>query len=92
MKIAKQTNQLQRIPLKNASPKDKLILDLTYIEEYSFWLDIKLLFQTLIVLFKKDSTEAFHRESNLVFEEYQPLEETETQQTAPGSEEISDSE
>ena len=58
----------------NTSPKDKLILDLTYIEEYSFWLDIKLLFQTLIVLFKKDSTEAFHREEELVFEEYQPPE------------------
>ena len=58
----------------NTSPKDKLILDLTYIEEYSFWLDIKLLFQTLIVLFKKDSTEAFHRGEELVFEEYQPPE------------------
>ena len=42
--------------------------------EYSFWLDIKLLFQTLIVLFKKDSTEAFHRGEELVFEEYQPPE------------------
>ena len=76
----------------NTSPKDKLILDLMYIEEYSFWLDIKLLFQTAIVLLKRDSTEAFHRESNLVFEEYQPPEEAETQQTAPGSEEISESE
>ena len=34
----------------NTSPKDKLILDLMYIEEYSFWLDIKLLFQTIIIL------------------------------------------
>lgn len=54
----------------NTSPKDKLILDLMYIEEYSFWMDIKLLFQTLIVLFKKDSTEAFHRENEIVFEAY----------------------
>lgn len=54
----------------NTSPKDKLILDLMYIEEYSFWLDIKLLFQTLIVLFKKDSTEAFRKEDELIFEEY----------------------
>lgn len=44
----------------NTSPKDKLILDLMYIEDYSFWLDIKLLLQTLIVLLKRDSTEAFH--------------------------------
>lgn len=54
----------------NTSPKDKLILDLMYIEEYSFWLDVKLLFQTLIVLFKKDSTEAFHKDSEMVFEAY----------------------
>ena len=54
----------------NTSPKDKLILDLMYIEEYSFWLDIKLLFQTLIILFKKDSTEAFKKEGELTFVEY----------------------
>lgn len=54
----------------NTSPKDKLILDLTYIEEYSFWLDLKLLFQTIIVLFKKDSTEAFHAQEDMIFEEY----------------------
>ena len=62
----------------NTSPKDKLILDLMYIEEYSFWLDLKLLFQTLIVLLKRDSTEAFHPEKNLMeFEEYQDEEEME---------------
>ena len=66
----------------NTSPKDKLILDLTYIEEYSFWLDIKLLFQTLIVLFKKDSTEAFHRGEELVFEEYQPPEQVKVSETS----------
>lgn len=54
----------------NTSPKDKLILDLMYIEEYSLWLDIKLIFQTLIIIFKKDSTEAFHKEEELMFEEY----------------------
>ena len=59
----------------NTSPKDKLILDLMYIEEYSIWLDVKLIFQTLIVLFKKDSTEAFNEEAGLAFEEYVPAEE-----------------
>lgn len=62
----------------NTSPKDKLVLDLLYIEEYSFWLDIKLMFQTLIVLFKKDSTEAFktgNSENEYVFEEYVPEQE-----------------
>ena len=43
----------------NTSPRDKLILDLMYIENYSIWKDIKLIFQTLIVFFKSDSTEAF---------------------------------
>ncbi len=41
----------------NTSPKDKLMLDLMYIENYSVWADFKLMFQTLIVLFKSDSTE-----------------------------------
>ncbi len=58
----------------NTTPRDKLILDLTYIEEYSFWLDIKLLFQTLIVLFKKDSTAAFKADKEYVTaEEYEKL-------------------
>ena len=43
----------------NTLPKDKLILDLIYIENYSIWLDIKLLFKTVIIFFKKDSTEGF---------------------------------
>jgi exopolysaccharide biosynthesis polyprenyl glycosylphosphotransferase len=58
----------------NTTPKDKLILDLTYIEEYSFWLDVKLLFQTLIVLFKKDSTAAFTTDKEYVTaEQYERL-------------------
>lgn len=39
--------------------KDKLILDLKYIENYSFLNDIKIMFQTLTVFFKKDSTQGF---------------------------------
>ena len=54
----------------NTSPKDKLVLDLMYIEEYSFWLDIKLIFQTLIVIFKKDSTEGFSQDLEAEYEEY----------------------
>ena len=41
----------------NTTPYDKLKLDLTYIENYSFWLDIKLLFLTFKILFQKDNTE-----------------------------------
>lgn len=47
----------------NTSPKDKLFLDLMYIENYSVWKDIKLLLQTLVVFFKSDSTEAFDEEA-----------------------------
>ena len=44
----------------NTSPKDKLILDLMYIESYSLWKDLQLIFQTLIVLLKSsESTEGF---------------------------------
>lgn len=41
----------------NTTPKDKLILDLMYIEKYSVWADILIMFQTLKVFFKSDSTE-----------------------------------
>lgn len=41
----------------NTTPKDKLILDLIYIEQYSIWVDLKLMLQTVKVLFKSDSTE-----------------------------------
>ena len=44
----------------NTSSRDKLILDLMYIENFSIFTDIRLLFQTLTVLFTaEDSTEAF---------------------------------
>ncbi len=43
----------------NTSPRDKLIMDLMYIENYSLWLDIKLIIFTVRVFFKKDSTEGF---------------------------------
>lgn len=43
----------------NTSPRDKLMMDISYIEGYSFWLDIKLILKTLTVFFRRDSTEAF---------------------------------
>ena len=55
----------------NTSPRDKLILDLMYIENYSIWKDVKLLFQTLIVLFKSDSTEAFKQKKEVEFVKYE---------------------
>jgi len=41
----------------NTTPYDKLKLDLMYIENYSFRMDLKLIMMTLKVLFMKDSTE-----------------------------------
>lgn len=46
----------------NTSPYDKLKLDLIYIENYSVWLDIKLMLLTLKVLFWPDSTEGVEAE------------------------------
>lgn len=44
----------------NTSSRDKLMLDLMYIENYSLVRDVQLLFRTILVLFKaEDSTEAF---------------------------------
>ena len=57
----------------NTSPKDKLILDLMYIERYSIWQDIMLLLRTLIVFFKSEestqgfSTSADPAEADVVF-------------------------
>ena len=41
----------------NTTPYDKLKLDLTYIENYSFLLDCKLIFLTFKILFQKENTE-----------------------------------
>jgi len=41
----------------NTTPYDKLKLDLFYIENYSVWLDIKLMLLTLKIIFAPDSTE-----------------------------------
>ena len=47
----------------NTSSKDKLMLDLMYIENYSILKDIQLLFQTVLVIFKaEESTQAFEEE------------------------------
>ncbi len=43
----------------NTSPKDKAILDLLYIENFSLAYDCKLMLRTLTVFFRRDSTEGF---------------------------------
>lgn len=49
----------------NTSPYDKLRLDLMYIENYSILMDIKLIFTTLRILFKPESTEGFNKAAEL---------------------------
>ena len=46
----------------NTTPYDKLKLDLTYIENYSVWLDLQLMLLTLKILFWPDSTEGVESE------------------------------
>lgn len=61
----------------NTTPKDKLILDLMYIEKYSIWADILIIFQTLKIFFKSDSTEGFNDQQVVEFIKHK--EETEKQ-------------
>lgn len=53
------TGTAQILGKYNTAPKDKLMFDLHYINNFSLLNDIKLMFQTLIVFVKKDSTEGF---------------------------------
>lgn len=53
----------------NTTPYDKLKLDLTYIQHYSVWLDLKLMLLTLKILFWPDSTEGVESEQITAFKE-----------------------
>ncbi len=57
----------------NTTPKDKLILDLMYIEQYSIWVDLKIMLQTAKVLFKSDSTEGVIGELPIDLEKHREL-------------------
>ena len=48
----------------NTIPYDKLKLDLFYIENYSVWMDLKLILMTVKTIFKKEATEGI-RENQL---------------------------
>lgn len=72
----------------NTSPRDKLILDLMYIENYSVWLDFKLMINTLKVFFKKDSAEGFHSEDYPELDKYRFIAdeiEKSTAEESPGA-------
>ncbi len=44
----------------NTTPRDKMILDMFYIENFSLMLDAKMILRTVTVFFRRDSTEGFH--------------------------------
>lgn len=46
----------------NTTPRDKLIMDMMYIEQFSILRDVQLILQTAVVLLRSDSTEAFGKE------------------------------
>lgn len=48
----------------NTTPYDKIQLDLMYIQNYSFFLDIKLILMTIKIMFIKESTEGFTKEKS----------------------------
>ncbi len=45
----------------NTSPYDKLLLDLDYIQNFSFFLDFRIILLTVKILFMKESTEGFKK-------------------------------
>ena len=51
----------------NTSAYDKLRLDLMYIENYSIFLDIKLILMTIQIMLKKESTEGFDKADEINF-------------------------
>jgi len=61
------TGYAQIVGKYNTTPKDKLIMDMMYIEEFSIMRDIQLMFQTFIVLLKIDSTEAFSKRKTEIY-------------------------
>ena len=65
----------------NTTPYDKLKMDLIYIENYSVWLDLKLMLLTLKVLFWPDSTEGVEGDQVTAFKEAHRHNESPEQET-----------
>src|SRR5690554_946103 len=55
------TGTAQILGKYNTSSKEKLLMDIYYIENFSIFNDLRLMFQTLLVFIKKDSTEGFDK-------------------------------
>ena len=55
----------------NTTALDKLKLDLFYITNYSLVLDIQIIFETIKIILRKDSTEGFTEEKGKEMHEYE---------------------
>ena len=62
----------------NTSAQDKLLLDLLYIEQQSFLLDLKILFLTVKTMFTPEATEGFEEEKSKAINKISRAEEKET--------------
>ena len=60
------TGYAQVIGRYNTTLSDKLKMDLMYIENYSLYLDLKLIMMTIKILFMKESTEGVAEEKSTV--------------------------
>ena len=58
------TGYAQVIGKYNTTLSDKLKMDLMYIENYSLFLDLKLIMMTIKILFMKESTEGVAEEKS----------------------------
>ena len=65
----------------NTSPYDKLRMDLMYVENYSFFNDLKLILMTLRILLKKESTEGFDKAEELERQTQEILEQLDNEKT-----------
>ena len=65
----------------NTSPYDKLRMDLMYVENYSFFNDLKLILMTLRILLKKESTEGFDKVEELERKTQKILEQLDKEKT-----------
>lgn len=66
----------------NTTPYDKLKLDLIYIENYSIWMDLKLMMLTIKILFWPDSTEGVETEQITALKEEKEKREQENREQA----------
>lgn len=54
----------------NTTPIDKLKLDLIYIQEFSYWLDLKLILMTFRIVFRKETSEGVDKNQKTALTRY----------------------